>query len=70
MRNRFPHDLTGVTLTALDDLRANFEKPGDQGPRAYAEQILLDHPDIERTVALADAVLAVEAFHARVSTRS
>ena len=62
-RARFPADLLGVK-TALDDLLANFESPGAQGPVAYVEQMLLDHPDLDRKTLAADAVLAVSEFHA------
>ena len=51
--------------TALD-LLANFTSPGDQGPAAYAEQMLTDHPEPDAAVVAADAVLAVEAFHSRL----
>lgn len=49
--------------TALDDLLANFDNPDAQGPRAYVEQMLIDHPDLDRTMLAADAIVAVEAFH-------
>ncbi len=49
--------------TALDDLKANFADPEAQGPRAYADQMAIDHPEIEIQTAQADAVLAVGAFH-------
>ncbi len=48
--------------SALADLRANFSDPRAQGPGAYADQVLVDHPDEERATLLADAVLAVETF--------
>ncbi|MGH9025729.1 MAG: hypothetical protein ACRDWD_06375 [Acidimicrobiia bacterium] len=53
--------------TALDDLAANFQSPTARGPRAYAAQILLDHPELDETTVLADAVLAVEQFHAALA---
>lgn len=49
--------------TDLDDLLANFDNPNAQGPRAYAEQMLIDHPDLDSTTLAADAVIAIEAFH-------
>jgi hypothetical protein len=49
--------------TALDDLLANFDNPDAQGPCAYVEQMLIDHPDLDRTTLAADAVIAVETFH-------
>jgi hypothetical protein len=63
---RFPADLAGPVRSALDDLKANFDDPTHQGPAAYAEQLLLDHPDLDRAVALADAVVAVQDFHRRL----
>ncbi len=63
---RFGGEL-GVVRTALDDLLANFGTLHAQGPRAYADQMTIDHPDLDRATLLADAVLAVEAFHTRLS---
>ena len=37
-----------------------------QGPLAYAEQMMIDHPELDRTALLADAVIAVETFHTRL----
>ena len=51
----------GAVATALNDLRANFETPDAQGPRAYVQQI--DHPDLDPATLAADAVLAVGEFH-------
>lgn len=59
--DRFREDLPRVR-TALLDLRANFADHGAQGPRAYAQQLALDHPEVERATGLADAIVAVEAF--------
>lgn len=64
--DRFGDDIVGVTRSAIVDLRANFIDAGTQGPRAYVEQMLLDQPDIDRTVTAADAVTAVERFSALV----
>jgi len=66
VRARFEPDLVGAVRTALDDLLANFTNPGDQGPVAYAEQMLTDHPELDAATVAADAVLAVEAFHSRL----
>lgn len=63
VRERFHADLAGPMRTALDALYANFEVPTAQGPRAYVDQMTVDHPDLDATVLAADAVLAVEAFH-------
>lgn len=48
--------------SALIDLRANFEEPGHPGPVAYADQVLLDHPDQDESQLRADAVLFVTRF--------
>jgi hypothetical protein len=61
---RFGSELIGSIRTALDDLAANFQSPSSQGPQAYAAQMLLDHPELDEITVLADAVLAVEEFHA------
>jgi hypothetical protein len=63
VRDRFGVDMTGIR-TALDDLRANFADTVAQGPQAYADQVLVDHPDMDRIILLADAVVAVREFHA------
>lgn len=54
--------------TALDDLLDNFATPYAQGPQAYADQLMLDHPELDRTSLLADAVIAIETFHGRLYT--
>lgn len=58
----FADDLTGDVASALSDLAANFAVPGAQGPAAYADQLLLDHPDLDPAEAAADAVTAVRLF--------
>lgn len=58
---RFADELTGVRMT-LEDLLANFADTSAQGPQAYADQMLLDHPDLNRATLLADAVVAVNVF--------
>jgi hypothetical protein len=63
--DRFGKQLARVR-TALDDLAANFADPEAQGPRAYARQMAIDHPEVERATALADAVTAVESFCTRL----
>jgi len=63
VKARFDDKLTGSIQHALDDLLANFEIPTAQGPRAYVEQMLLDHPALDPVTLAADAVLAVEEFH-------
>jgi hypothetical protein len=63
VRAKFESDLVGSIRTALDDLMANFESSGAQGPKAYAAQFVRDHPELDETTVLADAVLAVEEFY-------
>jgi len=60
--DRFGGELTSPIRTAIQDLQANFAKPTMQGPVAYADQILLDHPELDRATVGADAVLVVERF--------
>lgn len=62
----FGREITGSIRTAIEDLNANFAKPTAQGPAAYAEQILLDHPELDRATVTADAVVAVTGFCERV----
>ena len=62
VRERFSSELAAAR-TALDDFLANFATPNAQGPRAYAEQMRVDHPDLELSTLAADAVLAVEEFY-------
>jgi len=63
VRAAFPDHLMGSVRTALDDLAANFTRPGDQGPQAYASQMLVDHPELDGPTLQADAVLALEEFY-------
>lgn len=60
--DKFAGDLAGLK-TALDDLRANFATETAQGPRAYAEQMVIDHPDQDPKQLAADAMLAVTEFY-------
>lgn len=60
--DRFGGELSGSIRTAIEDLNANFANPTAQGPAAYAEQILIDHPELDRATATADAVVAVQRF--------
>lgn len=62
---RFADDLTSLRTT-LDDLQGNFADRDAQGPQAYAGQMRLDHADVDRTTLLADAIIAVAAFHDRL----
>jgi hypothetical protein len=65
---RFGGEISGSIRSAIEDLTANFANPAAQGPLAYAGQILLDHPELDRATAAADAVVAVTAFSERVLT--
>lgn len=51
-----------ASRTALAELAANFADPQLQGPAAYANQFLVDHPDYDQSQAKADAVSAVAEF--------
>jgi hypothetical protein len=53
---------TGTTQTQLVELVANFDDAGAQGTKAYADQFTQNHPEVDTTVAGADAQLAVAAF--------
>jgi hypothetical protein len=48
--------------TALDDLGSNFADVAAQSARAYADQMHVDHPDLDAAMLRADAVLAVQLF--------
>lgn len=64
--DRFSGQLSPVR-TALADPAANFANTDAQGSRAYARQMAIDHPEVERATALADAVVVdVDAFCAHV----
>lgn len=63
VRDRFDDDPIGATRTALDDLLANFAVVDAQGPTAYAVQMVLDHPGLDRAQLQADAVVAVRSFY-------
>jgi hypothetical protein len=65
----FTADIGRIT-TALDDLCDNFADIQAQGPHAFADQMLVDHPDLDRSQLLADAVVAVHTFHARLTAEA
>jgi hypothetical protein len=48
--------------SSIDELEANFAEPTAQGPAAYQEQMMIDHPDLDESTLRADAVLNVKAF--------
>ena len=66
--SQFAGDLVTVRA-ALDDLLDNFAATDAQGPEAYAEQMMLDHRDLDHSSLLAEAVIAVETFHGLLYTR-
>lgn len=53
--------------SSLDDLLANFADPAAQGARAYAEQMVADHPNLDLARQAADAVVAVDRFYRRLT---
>jgi hypothetical protein len=61
VRQTFGDELATMQTT-FDDLAANFRE-GGQGPTAYAEQMMVDHPDLDPRQLRADAVLAVAEFY-------
>ena len=64
VRRVFGQELLAIK-TLLDDLAANFQL-GGQGPASYADQMLIDHPELDAQQIRADAVLAVAAFHEEI----
>ena len=60
--DRFDGEI-GAIETAFDDLRAKFAVIDAQGSRAYVQQMLIDHPDLDPATLAADPVLAIEEFH-------
>lgn len=62
----FGDELGGSIRSALDDLLANFQTTTAQGQQAYASQMTQDHPELETSEEVADAVAAVHEFHAAI----
>lgn len=62
VRERFGDEIRGATRTSIRELEANFAAPGAQGPHAYLAQMMIDHPDLDRTTVAADSVVAVKSF--------
>jgi hypothetical protein len=60
--DRLGKDALNASRTALAELAANFADTQSQGPAAYADQFLFDHPDYDHSQAKADAVTAVAEF--------
>ena len=61
VRKRFGDEIDAAH-SALNDLEENFLDPDAQGPKAYAEQMQIDHPALDVKVLKADAVIAVGEF--------
>ena len=61
IRDTFATDLNAIEST-LDDLFANFSELDAQGPNAYQEQMMIDHPELDAATLRADAVTAVKQF--------
>jgi hypothetical protein len=57
----FAKDLAPLE-TKLRELKANFATTSSQGPRAYVDQMVQDHPEVDAPGAAADAMLAVGEF--------
>lgn len=68
VRQLFGGELAGPIRTAFGDLLANFAVPDAQGARAYARQMLLDHPGLDSGTLAADAVVAIDEFHGALFT--
>jgi Nucleotidyl transferase AbiEii toxin, Type IV TA system len=62
----FGQSVISPIRTQVLDLQANFATADAQGTAAYADQITLDHPELDRVTAAADAQLAVAAFTERL----
>lgn len=60
--DRFGKGALKASRTALAELAANFADLQSQGPAAYTNQFLVDHPDYDRSQAKADAVTAIAEF--------
>ena len=52
-----------ASRTALDDLVANFADKDAQGPKAYSKQMMIEHPNLDRTTLVADAIVSVKEFY-------
>ncbi|MGV0041673.1 nucleotidyl transferase AbiEii/AbiGii toxin family protein [Mycobacterium colombiense] len=65
IREVFPETITTIRTLVLD-LQSNFADSEALGTIAYADQITMDHPELDPTTAAADAQLAVAAFTANL----
>ena len=61
VKKRFGGEIDAV-YSALNDLEENFSVPDAQGPKAYAEQMQVDHSALDAKVLRAEAVVAVGEF--------
>jgi hypothetical protein len=66
----FANDLVGATITSLRDLAAYFGSSADAGSQAYAEQMMIDHPELDAGQLATDAQLAVTVFCDRLLSAS
>jgi Nucleotidyl transferase AbiEii toxin, Type IV TA system len=62
----FGQSVINPIRTQVLELQANFAVADAQGTAAYTDQITLDHPELDRVTAAADAQLAVTAFTERL----
>lgn len=60
--SKFGNREMAASRTPLAELAANFVDPKAQGPKAYAAQFLIEHPDYGSDAAKADAIAAVQEF--------
>lgn len=68
VRERFSGSLIGSTATALGELAANFADPTAQGSVAFALTMGALHPELDEDLLANDAVAAVEAFLAGLTS--
>lgn len=59
---KFANEEMAASRTALAELAANFADTNAQGPKAYAEQFVIEHPDYGSDAAKADSIAAVQEF--------
>jgi len=59
IKEKFKGKLTSEILTAIRDLKSNFENENCQGSIAFGEQYLFDHPHEDAATAKADSIVAV-----------
>jgi hypothetical protein len=64
--SRFSDDLVGAVRSSFDYLLGSFRSLTDPGPRAYASQMRIEHPEMDTATLRADAVISVEEFYSRL----